>query len=75
MVMRYKLAESAFTALLNFQHALNKCLKIFPGFCKFFNSENPYSAFEPNVIKDSQWYAVQVSDTTMMPIAASLFGQ
>ena len=28
-----------------------------------------------NVIKDTYWYVVQVSDTTMMPIAASLFGQ
>ena len=28
-----------------------------------------------NLIKDPQWYAVQVSDTTMLPRAASLFGQ
>ena len=28
-----------------------------------------------NAIKDPQWYAVQGSDTTMMPIAASLPGQ
>ena len=28
-----------------------------------------------NVIKVPQWYVVQVSDTTMMPIAASLPGQ
>ena len=28
-----------------------------------------------NVIKDSHWYAVQGSDTTMMPIAASLPAQ
>ena len=27
-----------------------------------------------NAIKDPQWYAVQGSDTTMMPIAASLPG-
>ena len=28
-----------------------------------------------NTIKDPQWYVAQVSDTTMLPIAASLFGQ
>ena len=28
-----------------------------------------------NTIKDPHWYAVQGSDTTMLPIAASLFGQ
>ena len=28
-----------------------------------------------NTIKDPQWYVVQGSDTTMMPIAASLPGQ
>ena len=28
-----------------------------------------------NVIKDPHWYAVQGSDTTIMPIAASLPGQ
>ena len=28
-----------------------------------------------NAIKDPQWYVVQVSDTTMLPIAASLCGQ
>jgi hypothetical protein len=26
-------------------------------------------------MKDEQWYADEVSDTTMMTIAASLFGQ
>ena len=28
-----------------------------------------------NAIKDPQWYVVQESDTTMLPIAASLAGQ
>ena len=28
-----------------------------------------------HAIKDAHGYAVQVSDTTMLPIAASLFGQ
>ena len=28
-----------------------------------------------NIIKDPHWYVVQGSDTTMMPIAASLPGQ
>ena len=28
---------------------------------------------EQNAMKAPQWYAVQGSDTTMMPIAASLF--
>ena len=28
-----------------------------------------------NVIKDPQWYAVQESDTTMLPNAAALFEQ
>ena len=28
-----------------------------------------------NTIKDPYWYTVQGSDTTMMPIAASLFVQ
>jgi hypothetical protein len=27
------------------------------------------------LIKDEKWYADEVSDTTMLPIAASLFGQ
>ena len=31
--------------------------------------------WEQNVIKDPHWYAVQVSDTTMLIIVASLFGQ
>ena len=29
---------------------------------------------EHNAIKDPHWYAVQVSDTTMLPMAASLPG-
>jgi hypothetical protein len=27
------------------------------------------------IIKDEKWYADEVSDTTMLPIAASLLGQ
>jgi hypothetical protein len=32
-------------------------------------------AFLIYIIKDEKWYIDEVSDTTMLPIAVSLFGQ
>jgi len=56
-----------------------------PAFCLFLNAllasfanrahEILTAAKQQNVIKVVQRYVVQVSDTTMMPIAASLPGQ
>ena len=37
--------------------------------------ESIFSNYIYNTIKDPQWYAVQGSDTTMLPRAASLPGQ
>ena len=37
-------------------------------------SQNFLTASQQNVIKDPHWYAVQVSDTTMLTIAVALLG-
>ena len=45
------------------------------GVSKFTLVEKGENFYEQNAIKDPHRYAVQGSDTTMMPIAASLPGQ
>ena len=62
--MRHNLSELEFSKFENFQNSVNS-----------FNPVNSDSDFLHNTIKDPHWYAVQGSDTTMMPRAASLPGQ
>ena len=45
------------------------------GTCKGNQKSLPLCVKNYNTIKDPHWYNVQGSDTTMMPIAASLPGQ